>query len=95
MKKSKIIGAALLLATVLGPAAAFAEEDAYLDADPEEKARRSHDLASSDMIYEPENIKALYYQNQAIIQILKEIKEELRHINIRQTSAAGGKETQE
>ena len=49
----------------------------------EEKAEQSHKLAMTDMIYEPENLKALYYQNEAIIQILKEIREEMHAVNVR------------
>ena len=63
-----------------------AEDEIALD--PEENARRSHELASSDVIYEQENYKALYYQNQEIIQLLKEIREELHNLNMRQVKEA-------
>ena len=41
----------------------------------EEKAARIHQLASSDVIYTQEETKALYYQNQQIIDLLKEIRD--------------------
>jgi hypothetical protein len=49
----------------------------------EEKARRAHEMAASDMMYEQENVRALYYQNQQIIGLLKEIREEMHSINVR------------
>jgi hypothetical protein len=61
--------------------AAFAEDD-FMPA--EEKARRAHELAASDVIYEQENFKALYYQNQQIIELLKEIREEMHSLNVRE-----------
>ena len=51
---------------------AFAEEP---DASAEDKATQLHKLASSDVIYQQEETKALYYQNQQIIGLLKEIRE--------------------
>jgi hypothetical protein len=74
------IAVSLLLAMTVMPAHAQ-DEELY---SAEEKARRSHDLAVSDVIYEQENFKALYYQNLQIIELLKEIKEELHSLNIRQ-----------
>lgn len=71
---------ALLLLVFSGLSPALAEEDF---SDPEEKARRAHELAVSDVIYEQENFKALYYQNQRIIELLAEIKEELHAVNVR------------
>lgn len=62
---------------------AFALDD---DTDPgstEELARQSHEKASSDFIYQNEEWKALYYQNQKIIQILKEIRDSLDVIKMR------------
>ena len=69
--------ASLLLAMT---SSAFALDD-Y--SDPEEKARNAHELALSDVIYEQENFKALYYQNLQIIQLLKEIRDEMHMINTR------------
>ncbi len=48
------------------------------DYDAADKARRAHDLASTDMIYQQEEWKALYYQNIQIIQLLKEIRDSLQ-----------------
>lgn len=74
--------AGLLLAMTLTAAAAFAQDEDF--SNPEEKARRSHELAGSDVIYEQENFKALYYQNQRIIELLEEIRNQLRSINVRE-----------
>ena len=78
MKRSFLTLPLLLLAAWALPAAA--EED-YLNS--EEKARRSHELAVSDVIYEQENFKALYYQNQRIIELLQEIRDEMHSLNVR------------
>ncbi len=43
--------------------------------DASEKARKAHDLAGSDVIYQQEDFKALYYQNVEMIQLLKEIRD--------------------
>ena len=48
--------------------------------DAAEKARRAHELAGSDMIYQQEDFKALYYQNVQMIQLLKEIRDSLNVI---------------
>ena len=72
--------------------AAVAAEEEY-NFDPEEQARKSHELAMSDVIYEQENFKALYYQNQAILQVLKEIRDEIQRINAR--AAKSGQPSQE
>ena len=56
------------------------------DMDPDdaaEKARKSHELAASDMIYQQEDFKALYYQNVQMIQLLKEIRDSLEVIKAR------------
>ena len=44
------------------------------------KAQRAHDLAASDMIYQQEDFRALYYQNQQIITLLKEMSDTLHQI---------------
>ena len=41
----------------------------------EDKAKEVHRLASSDMIYGQEELKALYYQNTQIIDLLREIRD--------------------
>ena len=51
--------------------------------DPEAQARQAHELANTDMIYEPQRTKALYYQNIEIIRLLKDIREELHTLNVR------------
>ena len=71
-----------LLVMTLFSALPVCAEEAVLSS--EEKAEQSHKLAMTDMIYEPENLKALYYQNEAIIQILKEIREEMHALNVRE-----------
>lgn len=43
----------------------------------QQKAAEIHALASSDMIYTNEEMKALYYQNIEIIELLKEIRDNL------------------
>ena len=47
-------------------------------AEAERKAEEMHRHASSDIIYTDDELKALYYQNVQIIQLLKEIKEVLK-----------------
>ena len=47
----------------------FAEEETAA-----EKAKQTHELASSDVIYSQEETKALYYQNLEIIDLLKQIR---------------------
>ena len=59
-----------------------AEEDFI--SDPEEKARHAHEMSASDVIYQQEDFKALYYQNQKIIELLKEMRDELHNLNMRQ-----------
>ncbi|MFH1645572.1 MAG: hypothetical protein ABIB11_04035 [Candidatus Omnitrophota bacterium] len=42
--------------------------------DPEKMAKDIHTRANSDIIYQDEEIKALYYQNIQIISLLRDIK---------------------
>jgi CRISPR/Cas system CSM-associated protein Csm2 small subunit len=51
------------------PARADTEKDA------QKKAEEIHRRASSDAIYADDELKALYYQNVQIIDLLKEIRE--------------------
>jgi hypothetical protein len=44
----------------------------------ERKAKEIHDVAASDMMYSNEELKALYYQNVQIIDLLKQIKDLLK-----------------
>lgn len=46
--------------------------------DARKKATEIHNLASSDVIYSDEELKALYYQNIQIIGLLREIRTLLR-----------------
>ena len=70
--------------------ASAADEDGIDDFGAEMKARQAHEKASSDMIFQNEEWKALYYQNQRIIQLLKEISASLDIIKAR-----GGMKTDE
>ena len=63
--------------------AACAFEDDTNDSDYEQKARQAHEKAASDIIYQNDEWKALYYQNQQIIQLLKDIRESLDFIKSR------------
>ncbi len=45
--------------------------------DAARKAREIHDLATSDVIYVQDELKALYYQNLQIIELLKQIRDVL------------------
>ena len=78
----KVVGIFLILIlTVSGRAFAMDEEmNGYGD---EEKARQAHEKAASDIIYQNDEWKALYYQNQQIIRLLKDIRESLDFIKVR------------
>ncbi len=52
--------------------------------DAEEKAAEAHKLAASDVIYQEQDWKALYFQNVQIISLLKDIKEEMEKFNARE-----------
>ena len=65
---------------------ASAADVAMNEFDPEGKARQAHQLAASDMIYQNEEWKAIYYQNQQIIQLLKQIRDSLDVIKSRDNS---------
>ncbi len=62
----------LILFYALSAAQMYAEEDAIEEA--KTKAEEIHKIASSDVIYNDEELKAIYYQNIQIIEILKEIR---------------------
>ena len=64
---------------------AFALDDELDGFGPEMKARQAHEKASSDMIYQSAEWTALYYQNQQIIQLLKEIRDSLNVLKARDT----------
>ncbi len=50
----------------------FAKEERMSEA--EKKAKEIHGIVSSDVIYANEELKALYYQNIQIIELLKQIR---------------------
>ena len=75
-----VTGLAITFFLAAGSVQATAEEE-YTSF--EEKARRSHNLSMSDVIYQQEDFRALYYQNEVIIQVLKEIREEMHSANVR------------
>ena len=56
----------------LGCGLIFAQEDA------QERAEEIHKIASSDAIFVEEELKALYYQNVQIIELLREIRDLLQ-----------------
>ncbi len=55
--------------------------------DAESKAVEAHSLAASDVIYQQQDWKALYYQNVQMISLLKDIKGELEMLNARAAKA--------
>ncbi len=63
-----------------GLARAADEGDDTDEFDLENKARQAHKLAASDMMYQNEEWKAMYYQNQLVIQLLKQIRDSLEVI---------------
>lgn len=50
---------------------AFAEDSTSA----EDRAAELHRLASSDVVYQDQEIKAIYYQNVQIIDLLKQIRD--------------------
>ncbi len=55
----------------------------------EEKAAQAHELAMTDVVYAQEDFKALYYQNIEIISVLKEIRDEIHAVNMREAKDTG------
>lgn len=72
MKNAKLIY--LFLTLAFFATTASAQETV---SDPGRKAKEIHDLASSDVIYVQDELKALYYQNLQIIELLGEIRDVL------------------
>lgn len=60
----------------------------------EEKATEAHKLAASDVIYQEQDWKALYYQNLQMISLLKDIKGELETLNANSVKADQGSNSQ-
>ncbi len=54
--------------------------------DAEEKAAEAHKLAASDVIYQEQDWKALYFQNLQMISLLKDIKQELEKLNAHESN---------
>ena len=50
------------------------------------KAKRAHDMAASDVIYQQEDFRALYYQNQQIIALLGDVRDNLQNLQKQQAS---------
>lgn len=71
-KEILFIAVGILLVNILTSEIVFAQDAIE---NPEEKAEEIHKIASSDMIYTDEELKALYYQNVQIIGLLKEIRD--------------------
>ena len=77
--------ATIVCFVLLISSAAFALDDELGSFGAEAKARQAHEKASSDMIYQSAEWTALYYQNQQIIQLLKEIRDSLNILKARDT----------
>ena len=60
-----------LMSQVFGLQTSYAEDSSSA----EDKAKELHRLASSDVIYQDQEIKALYYQNLQMIDLLKQIRD--------------------
>jgi len=73
--KWPVIVFASFVLILAAPARAMDEEMGSFEA--AQKAREAHKVAASDMIYQQEEWKALYYQNIQVIQLLKEIRDTL------------------
>ena len=74
----KILRAVLIISIMLVCSPVLAEMS-YDEA--ESKAKEAHDLAASDVTYQQADTRALYFQNVQIIELLKEVREELRSLN--------------
>ncbi len=70
----------LLWSVVCGPWTSLASAEMSFE-DAESKAAEAHKLAASDVIYQEQDWKALYYQNAQMISLLKDIKRELETLN--------------
>ena len=78
---------AMTVAAVLFVSPALAMDDEISEYGAEQKARAAHELAATDMIYQQEEWKALYYQNIQIIALLKEIRELMQNQDERAAKA--------
>ena len=87
MKRFKFLFLFFFLPSILVSSIAFAMDDDTDESDAGEKARKAHQIAGSDMIYQQEEWKALYYQNIQIIQLLKEIRDLVQIQNQRAAKA--------
>ena len=66
----------MILCLMLFAVPAWADE--ALEREAAQKAAESHAKGNEDMIYAQQDTKALYYQNQQIIELLKDIKKILK-----------------
>ncbi len=66
------IAVLLVILFAVSTIAVFGQENA------QEKAKEIHDIAASDIIYTEQELKALYYQNIQIIDLLQEIRDLLQ-----------------
>ena len=87
---------AVLLALALSVPPAFARKEYDQKDDSDEsaaasKAEQAHQLAESDVIYQQQDFKAMYYQNVQIIALLKDIRASLEAIKARRAMDANEK----
>ncbi len=75
MRKIVILLLAIVALCALGIAQAIAQETIQ---EAGQKAQEIHKVASSDIIHTEQELKALYYQNIQIIELLKDIRELLK-----------------
>ena len=79
----KMLKAAGLVLFLTAMAVRAHAEDEMTSSDPEDRARKAHELSMSDVMYQQEDFRALYYQNLQIIDLLKEVRDEMHSINMR------------
>ena len=87
MKKIGLLAGAVLVLLWAAPVPARSEDEDF--SGPEEKAAQAHELAMKDVVYAQEDFKALYYQNIEIIGLLKEIRDEIHAVNVREAKSTG------
>ena len=68
-----------------------AQDDENMESEAAIKAQQAHQLSESDMIYQQQDFKALYYQNIQIIELLQEIRDSLASIKASSTMTADKK----
>ena len=73
--KNPVVFAAVFLILAFRVAAEDGDAGGY---GAEFKARQAHEKATSDIIYQNEEWKAMYYQNAQMIELLKDIRDSLQ-----------------